>query len=59
MLPDEILFDITKKSETFLIEADKSLDGNRSAGARSRKLSLEIEKLLKLWRGVSTGRVSA
>ena len=59
MLPYEILFDITKKSETFLIEADNSLEGDKSAGARSRKLSLEIEKLLKLWCGVSTGRVSA
>ena len=50
---------LTRTMETFLIESDKFSNGNKSAGIRARKLSLEIEKLLKLWRGMSTGRIQA
>ena len=30
--------------------------GNQAAGKRARKLSLELEKLMKQWRALSTGR---
>jgi hypothetical protein len=30
--------------------------GNKAAGKRARKLSLELEKLMKQWRALSTGR---
>ena len=30
--------------------------GNQTAGKRARKLSLELEKLMKQWRALSTGR---
>lgn len=33
--------------------ADKQLAGNKAAGARARKSSLELEKLLKEFRKVS------
>ena len=59
MTGNEIQMQIQSKTETFLIEAYKALDGNKAAAAaRTRKISLEIEKLLKQWRGVSTGRIS-
>jgi len=38
----------------FKIDADARADrGNKAAGARSRKTSLELEKLLKEWRKIS------
>ena len=58
MTGNEIQMQIQSKTETFLVESYKALDGNKAAAARTRKISLEIEKLLKLWRGVSTGRIS-
>ena len=45
--------------EKFLLESDAELDGNKSAWKRARKLSLEIEALLKTYRGMSTGRIKA
>lgn len=30
--------------------------GNQAAGKRARKMSLELEKLMKQWRALSTGR---
>jgi hypothetical protein len=30
--------------------------GNQAAGKRARKLSIELEKLRKQWRALSTGR---
>lgn len=53
----EINEQLTRSMENFLINADKRLRGNQAAGARARKLSMEIEKLLKLWREMSTWRV--
>jgi len=37
----------------FAKDADKAIEGNKSAGVRSRKASSELEKLLKEWRKVS------
>ena len=37
----------------FAENADKQLAGNKAAGARARKASLEIEKALKEFRKVS------
>lgn len=37
----------------FAENADKNLEGNKSAGARARKASLELEKLFKEFRKVS------
>ena len=37
----------------FAEHADKQLAGNKAAGARARKASLEIEKALKEFRKVS------
>lgn len=39
--------------EEFVVEAQKNLAGNKSAGTRARKLSLEIEKNLKAFRKLS------
>ena len=50
---------IQEAMEKFLLESDAELDGNKSAGKRARKLSLEIEALLKTYRGMSTGRIKA
>lgn len=35
---------------TFTEESAKNLQGNKQAGLRARKASLELEKLLKLYR---------
>jgi len=40
---------------TFQEEAGKAADGNKAAGARARKISLEIEKRLKDFRKDSVG----
>lgn len=37
----------------FAENADKNLAGNKAAGTRARKASLELEKLLKEFRKVS------
>lgn len=37
----------------FAENADKNLEGNKAAGARARKASLELEKALKEFRKVS------
>jgi len=37
----------------FAAEAEKNLAGNKAAGARARKASLELEKALKEFRKVS------
>jgi hypothetical protein len=35
---------------TFAVESEKNLQGNKQAGLRARKASLELEKLLKVYR---------
>ncbi|WP_268846234.1 histone H1 [Flavobacterium aestivum] len=45
---------ITAEFETFKTEADLQIEkGNKSAGTRARKSSLDLEKLLKEFRKVS------
>lgn len=36
--------------EAFKVDAEKSINGNKSAGARARKTSLAIEKAMKEFR---------
>ena len=44
----------------FKSDADKYLaNGNQSAARRSRKQAMELTKLLKRWRGLTTGRIQA
>jgi hypothetical protein len=50
----EELFDkIDAKCQEFAAQSRKAINGNKSAGVRSRKLSLEITAMLKQWRVVS------
>lgn len=45
---------ITTEFETFKTEADLHIEkGNKSAGTRARKSTLDLEKLLKEFRKVS------
>lgn len=55
----QMRLELAHKWENFLSEMTKELNGNKAAGTRARKLSLEIEKLLKQYRGRSTGRIEA
>ena len=49
----ELVEKINAAYAVFAENADKQLAGNKSAGARARKSSLELEKLLKEFRKVS------
>ena len=49
----ELVEKINAAWAVFAENADKQLAGNKAAGARARKASLEIEKLLKDFRKVS------
>ena len=49
----ELVEKINAAYAVFAENADKQLAGNQAAGARARKASLEIEKLLKEFRKVS------
>jgi len=44
---------INELCAAFAAEAEKNLSGNKSAGTRARKISLEIEKSMKEFRKVS------
>jgi hypothetical protein len=46
---------ISKLMESFAVEAAKAVNGNKAAGARARKVSLELTKALKEFRAVSVG----
>jgi len=46
----ELIEAIAKQYEAFKIDADKAARGNKAAGIRARKASLEIEKAMKLFR---------
>ena len=49
--------EILKKMDSWKLESALHLKkGNQAAGKRARKLSLELEKLMKQWRALSTGR---
>ena len=49
----ELVEKINAAWAVFAENADKQLAGNKAAGARARKASLEIEKALKEFRKVS------
>ena len=49
----ELVEKINAAWAVFAENADKQLAGNKAAGARARKASLEIEKALKEFRNVS------
>lgn len=44
---------IIEKMEEFKKDSEKSVKGNKAAGVRARKLSLEIEKDMKAYRKLS------
>ena len=51
---EDLLRSIKGQMEVFKMVADKVVtNGNKEAGLRSRKASLEIDKLMKEWRKVS------
>lgn len=50
---EELLRNIKGEMELFKMEADKAVKGNSAAGLRSRKVSLDLDKLMKEWRKVS------
>lgn len=48
---DVLLANIEAAYNTFVLEAEKNIkDGNKSAGARARKASVELGKLFKEYR---------
>jgi hypothetical protein len=51
-----ILDVLETKQMLFFIEARKAELGNKAAGARARKLSMEIRKLLKEWKSNSISK---
>lgn len=50
---EELLRNIKGEMELFKLEADKATTGNKAAGARSRKHSSVLDKMMKEWRKVS------
>ena len=49
----ELVSKINALCEGFAADAAKNVEGNKAAGARARKASLELEKLLKEFRKAS------
>ena len=49
----EFVNKISQKAVDMLNDMAKSTEGNKSAGVRARKASLELEKMLKEYRKVS------
>ena len=45
---------IAQQYEQFVLEVEKFEKGNKAAGVRARKATLEITKLMKAWRAEST-----
>ena len=52
----EIVDKIKETFSTFVTENGKEQNGNKAAGTRARKASLELEKLLKEYRKISLGK---
>lgn len=51
---NEVVAKIKEATETFFADANLQVEkGNKAAGTRARKASLELEKLLKEFRKVS------
>ena len=54
---EELLQKISNGVYDFNVNATALIDrGNKAAGARSRKASLELTKLFKEWREISVGK---
>lgn len=54
---DKLISKITEKQAELAIEMEKfHAKNNKAAGLRARKLTLELTKLYKEFRGLSTGR---
>lgn len=51
----DLATDIKSGIEALVVDIDKAVEGNKSAGQRSRKQSLALEKMFKEWRKVSVG----
>lgn len=49
----KVVADIKAQFEAFAKDAEARVNGNKAAGARARKVSLEIEKLTKQFRKAS------
>lgn len=50
---EELRIEINNKYADFYTDMTKALNGNKSAVVRSRRLSLDLEKLLKEYRKAS------
>ena len=50
---EELVNKIIQTTVDMLNDMEKSTEGNKSAGVRARKASLELEKLLKEYRKAS------
>ncbi len=56
----ELLENITRTFDSFRKDAESQLDkGNKSAGLRARRASLDLEPLLKLFRKLSLESANA
>ena len=55
---ENVLAKIKEGFDDFLENAEDAVIGNKSAGARSRKASLQLDKLMKEWRKVSIEEAS-
>lgn len=54
---EQVTHEIMDGMSDWAIEASKHVwKNNKAAGQRARKMSLELEKLMKQWRALSTGR---
>ena len=50
---EQIVKNINELTAAFAADAEKAVAGNKAAGCRARKISLEIEKALKSFRKIS------
>ena len=50
---EKLIEQIQKNMEDFKTESQKQINGNKAAGKRARKISLELGKQLKEFRTVS------
>lgn len=53
MSVDTLIEDIKAKMETFISNMDANAGGNKSAGVRARKASLELERLFRQYRAAT------
>lgn len=47
---NDLIFEIKKLSEDFVLEAGNNVKGNKSAGRRARKITLALTKMFKDYR---------